>query len=442
MLEPIKKLLHNRIISSLLIVGSISILVKVVAFYKEVLIASTFGLSMILDTFLIAILIPNFIRRVFVGSLNNVFIPNYILEIKENGDLGSFQAIVYSVITGIMLVFMVLIYFTFDVFVEIAFPNKSDEYYNLIKDQLVFVLPSLLFMGFSTVLSGLLEIKGKFFLANIGSFLFPVTTILFILFAREQLGNLVLAVAFLCGTFLTFTYLLIQSLRIKSIYISKPIINKNSRTMLKQVPHKMTAGFFSGSNTFIDQYFAAQLVVGSIAAINYGGKIPKFTLSLIILAIGKVLLPHFSKLVAKNINKAFETLFKTMKISFAISLVTCILVFIFTPTIISALFERNQFSAEDTQIVSNLQRILLIYIPFALVGTILTKFLTTLNENKYMAKVSFFSFLLNIALNILLMEHYGLYGLAMSSTLVFTIRFFIYFRYTLKIKKERLLNEF
>ena len=82
--KTIKKFLINPLIRNMIIVGVVSIILKVIGFfYKETLIAGSFGLSELLDTFFIAILVPAFIQSVFISSITIIFIPNYIIELKN-----------------------------------------------------------------------------------------------------------------------------------------------------------------------------------------------------------------------------------------------------------------------------------------------------------------------------------------------------------------------
>ena len=114
----IKKALSNPLTRNMLIVGIITLLIKVTAFYKETLIASSFGLGEILDTFLVAILVPTFIQSVFMNSLRNIFIPNYITEMKNNGNKGSFQSIILIITMGISVFSALLAFLTIDFFLE------------------------------------------------------------------------------------------------------------------------------------------------------------------------------------------------------------------------------------------------------------------------------------------------------------------------------------
>jgi putative peptidoglycan lipid II flippase len=210
--------------------------------------------------------------------------------------------------------------------------------------------------------------------------------------------------------------------------------------MIKQLPPKVSSGFLTGLNNFVDQFFAAQLAVGSITAINYGVKIPAFMVSILILSLGNVLLPHFSRLINDDIHKAYDQLFNILKLVFLGAAVITVGAFIFSNDIISLLFERNEFTADDTLIVGKVQRIIFVYVPFYLCTLILVKFLTSINRNKFMAWTSLLNLFLNIILNIILVKKYDLYGLAMSTTIVYILSSFIYFTYTYKQYKLSLVN--
>ena len=73
-IEKVKISIRNPLIRNMIIVGGVTLVIKIIAFYKETMIAGSFGLSELLDTFMIAILVPSFIQSVFISSLKNIFI--------------------------------------------------------------------------------------------------------------------------------------------------------------------------------------------------------------------------------------------------------------------------------------------------------------------------------------------------------------------------------
>ncbi|WP_340077599.1 murein biosynthesis integral membrane protein MurJ [Leptobacterium sp. I13] len=438
--DSILNIIRQPIVANMLLVGIVTLAVKVISFYKETVIASTFGLSELLDTFYIAILIPSFVQNVFVGALKNLFIPNYITELHTTKQRGGFQTLGFSIIIIIVSVLIILSLIFAVYFLEFVFPGHSEAFYQLVRIQLYFALPCLYFWGASTLLEGLLEIDNKFFVATIAPVFMAIATIFCLFFLRDVLGKVVLVVGMLSGSVLGFAYLLLMAVRYKKIYLGKIRMNGNMRMMIKQLPPKIISGFLTGVNPFVDQFFAAQLVVGSIAAINYGVKIPAFAVGILILALGNVLLPHFSRLINKDLRKAYVQLFNILKMIFIGSLLLMVIAFFFSNEIIAFLFERKAFTADNTIVVGTIQKIAFVYVPFYLCTLVTVKFLTSINKNAFMAWTSFFNLIMNLILNIILVKKWGVYGLVLSTTCVYIISSFIYFGFTYRQYKLH-LNE-
>lgn len=424
--------LKNPLVKNIFIVGIISLAGSLVSFYKETLVASIFGLSELMDTYLIAILIPSIIQTIFIVSMKKLFIPNYVIELKTSRQNGSFQTFVFLTITALICLLVLLAIFFVLFFLELVFPGHDSEFYNLIRSQFYIALPCLFFWGYSGFLAGMLELEDKFLISTLSRFITPITIIICLFVLKPVVGDMVLALAITTGSLFSFIYFLIMNLKYRTIEFNRFIINKNMLMMIKQYPPKVASGLLTGINPFVDQFFAAQLVVGSISAISYGVKIPGFIVSILIMALGNVLLPHFSKSINEDLLNAYRQLFKILRIIFLGSVVIIFFAVIFSSDIIRLLFERNEFTFSDTIIVSKLQRIALIYVPFYLCTRVCVNFLTAINKNSFMAWVSLWNLLLNLILNLVLMKFFDIYGLVMSTTIVYIICSFIYVGFTYK----------
>ncbi|MGJ8685714.1 MAG: murein biosynthesis integral membrane protein MurJ [Nonlabens sp.] len=433
----VKALFQNQVIRNILTVGAATLLVKFIGFYKESVVAANFGLSEILDTFFIASLVPGFIDTVFLGAFKNVFIPSYVAELRTTNSISSFQSTGFLV-TGIVSVFFMLVAFIFtDVYLENFFAGHTQQYYSLIKIQFHYLLPCIVIWGFSSLLSGLLNVSGEYKYSSFGSVFVPIAIITCLFLYRDDLGNLVLAVGTLLGSILCFLYYLTLCLSKKVLTLSKPDLkSSNARIMFAQLPAKISSGFLTGMNGVVDQYFAAQLVLGSIAAMNYGKKMPAFLIGLLTIAITNVLLPYFSKLVLNNREKSFKMVFKMMKITFLGGAIFAVLGIIFTDFFVEFFFQRKEFTTKDTDIVSNIQKIFLLYIPFTIAGMINVNFLTSINKNSFMAYVSFGALVLNIILDYVLIQYYGILGIAICTTVVVILKNIVMFYFTYNESKK------
>ena len=426
------ELIRKPVIRNIILVASISILVKGIGFLKESIVASEFGLSQQLDTFYIATLVPGFITTVFLGSFNNVFIPNYVRELKTGNKMSSFQSMGFLVVLGVSLLFLIFAILVTDTYLQVFFPGHTAEYYRLIKVQFYITAPCILIWGLSSLVSGLLNINGEFKYSSLNTVFIPIAIIICVLFFKDELFNISLATGTLIGSILNFSFLIFIGLKRNVLHFGRPdFSNSNAVEMFRQVPAKASSSFLTGLIGVTDQYFAAQLAIGSIAALNYGLKIPAFITGLLIMAMSNVLLPYFSKAVVENKKKAFEVLFRMLKWLFITSSVVTLLVMLLSELMVRTFFERNEFTSQDTAVVTIIQQIRLLYVPFSICGMVLVNFLTSINKNSSMAWVALGSVILNLILDYVGMKLYGIYGISIATSIIYILRTLVLFKYTL-----------
>ena len=433
----ISNIFKNATITNVIIVGITTLIVSSFGFFKEIVVANTFGLSELLDTFYIAILVPSFISGVFLGSFNSVFIPNYVSELKTGKSIGAFQSTSFLMTILVSLLFLIIAFLFTDVYLETFFKGHTQQYYDLIKVQFYYVAPCILFWGFSSLINGILTIDNEFTFSSLNTVFTPISIIFCLVFFKEQLGTIVLAFGTLVGSFLSFLFILTVAIKRNIIHLHKPDFKSvNIKILFKQLPAKLSSSLLSGINPLVDQYFSAQLIIGSIAALNYGIKIPAFGISIIGAALGNVLLPYFSKNAIDNRQETFKKVTKILKYLIIVSSIVVVIGIFLSAPIISILFERNAFTSSDTVIVSKIQQMYLLQIPSYVTGLVMVKFLTSINKNNFMVLASIINLLLNVVLNYMLIKSMGVYGLALATSLVSIINSIILYVYIIKLNKE------
>ena len=434
--EKIRNFTRKPFFQSVFIVISVSLFTKAISFYKELEVAKNFGLSELLDTFLIAMLIPGFINNVFLGSYNGVFIPNYVLELKQKGNIKSFQTTSFFITIGIALFFTIVTYFFNGIYLENIFKGHDANYYELIRQQLYYLLPCISLWALSSQLTGLLNIDDDFLYSSLAYVFLPLGTLFSIWFLREQFPVAVLALGILIGSTGVFVYLFILALYKKILFIGKlDFRSKNMKVLIKQVPVKISSSVLNSSNSVIDQYFSAQLVIGSVAALNYGLKIPMLVIGLIGMSMGKVVLPYFSK-YADNPDVLYSKLKKILLFNLIACIVVAAFLFIFSELITSLVFERKEFTADDTDIVYRVQQMYILQIPFYVSGLIMNRYLTSINKNNILVVTSLISLILNTILNYLLISEFKVYGLALATSIVSFVNTVFIFIYIQRINKK------
>jgi putative peptidoglycan lipid II flippase len=366
-----------------------------------------------------------------------VFIPNYIAELKTGKNIAAFQATGFLITGSISLLFVLIAYLFTDTYLEVFFSGHTEEYYAMVKSQFNYLAPGIFIWGISSLLGGLLNINKEFKYSSYPGVFIPLVIIISLTFFKEELGNNVLAIGTLLGSLLALLFLLSVCIRKQILSISYPnFTERNVQLMFKQIPAKVSSGFLSGMNTIVDQFFAAQLVIGSVAAINYGLKMPAFLMGIMVIALTNVLLPQFSAMLIENKKNAYRVFFKIVKFLFLSATVCAVFGIFLSDFLVELFFQRKEFTAGDTEVVANIQKIFLVYTPFAICGMVVVSFLTSMNKNAIMAYVSLGAVIANIILDYILIRYFGILGIALCTTIVVIIKNLFLFYFTLKIIKS------
>jgi len=435
--QEIVNLSSKKVLRNLFVVSGATLFVSIIAFVKETFIAANYGLDQELDTFLIAMLIPGFINTVFLGSYKSVFIPNYINESHAGGDTKGFQTTSFIITFLVSIFFIVFAILGTDTFLEFLFPDKSTNYYTLIKEQFYIIAPCIFLWGFGSLVEAILYVNNEYRFSSFAGVFPPVCIILGFLIFSSNLPQNFLAYGTLIGAILSSIYLLGIALKKKVISFGKiNFKNDNIKLTFSQLPAKISSGFLASMIPVVDKFFAAQLIVGSIAALNYGVKIPAFLTNILLIAISNVLLPYFSKLIISDREKAFSMLFVNLKRVFIILLIISMVGIVFSEWVVELLFERKEFTSKNTETVALLQQILLVYIPFRITGLIMVNFLISINKNSFMAYVALVALILNIIFDYILMQMYGVFGIAICTTIITVLKSIVFYVYLKKVRTQ------
>lgn len=435
-----KELVRKKVLQNILLVSGVTFFISLLGFLKETVVAANFGLSLQLDTFYVAILIPGVINTVFLGSFKSVLIPNYINELGIKGNIASFQTTSLLVTIIVSLFFAIITYLSTNTFLEVLYPNKSIEFYSMVKEQLPILLFAIFFWGLASTLGALLNVNDEYRFSSFAGIFTPIFILLSIYTLKDYFQNTLLAWGTTLGAAASCVYLLIVAKIKKLIILGKPdYYNNNIRIAFQQLPAKISSGLLTALNSVVDQFFAAQLVVGSIAALNYGLKIPAFLSGLLLVAFGNVLLPYFTKLVLSNRKLAFDNLFKNIKWVFTGLVIITVFGILLSDFIVALLFQRKEFTSDDTLVVSTIQKIFLAYIPFKITGMIMVNFATSINRNSIMAYISLVALILNLILDYIFMEIYGVFGIALCTTIITVLKSITMYWYLKRLNK-RIIN--
>lgn len=432
--------INRQILSAAIVVALCTILVKVVAFSKESIVAWKFGTSDFVDAFLIAAIVPDFIVNVVAGSLNAALIPTYIKVREQEGNKAVEKLLSGATLCGLTLLgsttlFIIIMAPLYLPWMTVGF---SAAKLALTFKLLYVTTPLVLLSGIIVLLSAVLNAGERFALAALSPILTPAVTIILLLLFGQSLGIFALAIGLVVGAILEMTLLGVVLIRRGIVLRPKwfgwtPAL----RQVIKLYLPAITGSLLMCSTVLVDQSMAAMLAPGSVAALNYASRVSSFPLILGATAISTAAIPYLSKMVASSDwQGVHHTLRSFLTWIFLITVpLTGLLVFLSEP-IVQLLFQRGAFTAQETHLVAQILSAYALQIPFYIAGIFVVKLLTSLCLNQVLMGVSAFNVLINIGLNYLFMQWLGIQGIALSTSCVYLFSFFYVLFFALKNLKK------
>ena len=421
---------------------------RVTGFIRDILFANYLGANLMSDAFLFAYRLPNLFRRIFAeGSMNSVFIPLYVNQEKINSkSANDFIWIVFNFFFVITLFLSFLIFFFTEQVISILAPgfllNKSQ--FLLANQLLIITFPFLIFVTLSSVLSSVLNVKGKFFLP---SFLSVILNIFMIVTLVSFKSNSHFALAWsmiIAG----FTQLILLFINLGTIKIfwgiglnSIKVLSRELKKFFGRFLYSLLGSGIVQLNIFISMLFASLVGGGAISQIYYADRIIDLPFALIAVAMSFTLLPYLSKNISdesKN-SKAFN---ETVIFCFLFAIPSAFGIFILSEDIIRALFGRGEFNNDDVLITS---KILLVYsfsLPGYMLARIFNQVFYSYEKVEYPVKAAVPTFICNFILCFLLYRPLGVLGLAISGAVSIWLNLFIqifYLRKNFRSFYEKLL---
>jgi putative peptidoglycan lipid II flippase len=168
----------------------------------------------------------------------------------------------------------------------------------------------------------------------------------------------------------------------------------------------------------VDQVMAAPLGVGSVAVLNFGGKVPMFLLSIAALALSTILLPQLSNRASDS--KALENFLRLVERRLlGMGALVAALLAASSPAVVNFLYGGDAMSGASLARIAEVQVALSLQVPFYLVTVLYTRSLSVLQRNQVLVAVGLGSVAGTIALNLVLREPFGVTGIALATSLMY-----------------------
>lgn len=403
---------------------------KGLGFGRELVLASSYGVSMYSDAYLTAMNIPVVIFAIIGITLATVLIPLYF---EVNNELGEINALKFTnnvfniVIVLCILLAIIGVVFT-EQLVKIFAVGFEGETLNIAIHFTRITIMSIVFTGLSYIMTAYLQIKNNFTIPGLASVPKNIIIIVSIILSVKY-NPYIMIWGTLIGIATEFIFQL--PFAIKSGYKYQLYINIKDKYIKKMswlIGPVLIGVAVNQINTMVDRTLASTLVEGSISALNYANKLNGFVMALFITSVGAVIYPMLSKLSSEdNKEKFISSVVQSINSVILLVIPISIGAIVLATPIVKLLFQRGEFDARATSMTA----IALIMYSIGMVAfglrDIIGKVFYALKDTKTPMINGAIAMIMNIVLNIILVKYLQLAGLALATSISAIVCIFLLF---------------
>mgnify|MGYP000474690530 FL=1 len=402
-----------------------TLLGKIFGFFKIVLLIQFFGTNALTDSVIIIISIYWFWSNIIVYSLFSVsLIPKLSKENDEKKEifitLKTLKAVNFISLIGFVL------FLIFNIHIVKLFAPSDDKlfleyskYFFLLLTPLVFLIP------FTEIFTILNQYKKKMKTASINLTIWNLLQLISIVIVFVFFKNSFYLIYFLAyGT--VIGYIVTSIIQIKASNFFKYFkLKELIQISFNETASNLSANYiyflailFSQLNLYIDNFFISSLDVGTISKYNIIIKVPELFQSLLISALSVV---FFNKIVDDrgNVKRLFVRLSLYM---IPMVFITIVFTMLYGVEFLYLIYNQDSLNNLEKDFIRNILYIIVVNIFFTIGISLLIKVYVTNNGSKVLLYSSIINVIINIIANYLLINVYGIYGIALA-TLISTYGF-------------------
>ena len=349
---------RTGLLRSTAVFSAMTFLSRVSGLVRDQVYAAVFGASPMMDAFVVAFRIPNFMRRLSAeGSFSMAFVP-VLAEYKARGDHAAVKALVDRVagtLTAFLLVLTAAAVLAAPWIMPVFAPGfgADTEQGRLAAEMLRITFPYALFISLASLAGGILNSYDRFAVPALSPVLMNLAMIAAALCVAPYMREPVLALAW--GVFAAGILQLgfqLPSLA-KLGLLPRPrwgVAHAGVRRIMKLMVPTLFGASVAQVNLLLNTIMASFLIGGSVTWLYYTDRLLEFPLGMFGVAIGTVILPHLSGRHASTDPQGFsKALDWGFRLCLLIGVPACLGLILCAEPLIATLFQHGNFSAHDTR---------------------------------------------------------------------------------------------
>lgn len=413
------------LVKSTATIGFYTLLSRVLGFARDITIASSLGAGYMSDAFFVAFKLPNVLRRLFAeGAFNAAFVPLFSGMLAGDnkdeahnfaGEAMSFLLLALLIVTGIFILCMPWLMYVLAPGFE-SNPVKYDLTVMLTR----ITMPYIIFISLVSLLGGVLNSHGKFAAVAATPVIMNLCLIIIPFFIHPLTPTYAhaLAIAVMLSGIAQWLWL-VHFCRKRGILpkLGRPRLTPHVKKLLKLIAPVAIGAGVAQVNIFIDLSIAS-FFNGGNSFLYYADRINELPLAVIGIAVGTALLPMMSRQIREGKREeAFKSHNHAIELALFLSIPAAMALLAIAEPLISVMYERGAFGAEETINTSRTLMAFALGLPaFILVKVVSPAFYAN-HDTKTPFKIAMACIFINLFFNLALMVPLQYVGMALATTI-------------------------
>lgn len=407
---------NSGVVRSSLLIGCVTILIKIAGYLEKILLAQNFGTSYKVDAyttvFTIVTSVSIFIRELIEPGFVVVFINAF-----KNKNSRIAWAIFNKILRYILLVTIILSLLVFlfpDVLILLFAPGFEGEKYKISVQLVQLGFPATIFLSLATHTNAALNSQKKFATAIFGDLFSRISFVAIFYFVCPKLGIFSVVSALLVSALIK---VFVHSIELYRTYtISKLFIEKEYLKDMWRLTLPLLLGMiFSQASSLMDNVFASFLQSGALSALSYSRKLIELPVLVFPYIISIVIFPYLSEFaLTKKVVEAKTLLSNCVLLIIAVFIPLSLFVHNYAFELTSLVFKRGAFNDHSVILTASPLAVYSYGLVFFALETVIVIFYFSISDTKTPVAIGVLCVLENIIITYFLVKTIGHAGIAMG----------------------------
>ncbi len=328
--------------------AGLSVVVKVGALVKEVVVAAAFGVSGAMDAYLMAVVVIGFPAGVVASPVQTVYVRDFVLIKETRGEAAANRFLLGTVPAVLAVMAVVLVFWIAFLpnIVAVVGRGFTADQRSLVIDCVHALAINYVLTGVNLIGYGTLQARKDFAPGALMPLAVPVVTVLMVLMFGGDLRALIWG---LNGGALVETALVYRRLACSGLTIFRLQRQSGDYESLRRLglgsALLLPTWLLTSLSPMIEQTIASSLGNGVVSSLGYAARLPTMIINILVTAVGFTVLPHFTEMLANRQIDRLRRFFVRYAVLLAVAgTLVAVVAFALSEPFIRIAFQRGAFT--------------------------------------------------------------------------------------------------